>query len=268
MGQERVVIMVKVRSPAVAGRFYPQDSLQLSAQIEQMLAVGKSYEGPLCKGLIVPHAGYIYSGPVAAAAYRLLRPRKEIRRVVLLGPAHYVPVRGVAVPSVSFFETPLGSIALDAESIAALLRLPQVVISDEAHAPEHSLEVQLPFLQTVLGEFELIPMLVGFASPEEVAEVLDLVWGGAETLILVSSDLSHFHDYATARQIDADTSRAICNLEIDLVGEQACGCFAVNGLLYAARTRGLNVQPLDLRNSGDTAGDHSRVVGYGAYGLC
>ena len=259
--------MSNVRVPAVAGRFYPGDPLELKAQLAQLLGTVGEQQANQCKALIVPHAGYIYSGPVAASAFQLLRNRQDINRVVLLGPAHYVHVKGLVVPSTQGFKTPLGTIPLDVQTIEMLLQLPQVARSDEAHAPEHCLEVQLPFLQSVLGAFELIPLIVGFASPEEVAEVLTKVWGGAETLILVSSDLSHYHDYKTARLVDADTSRSICNLESNLRGEQACGCYAVNGLLSIARARDMQVQQLDLRNSGDTAGDPSRVVGYGAYAL-
>lgn len=257
--------MAKVRPAAVAGRFYPGHADELVAQISEMLGAELNSQNITCKALIVPHAGYVYSGPVAGAAYRLLRNHHTIRRVVLLGPCHYVPVSGIAVSSAQSFITPLGTISLDMRAIEALLGLPQVVCNDEAHAPEHSLEVQLPFLQSVLADFELVPLVVGNASANEVAEVLNTVWDGLETLIVVSSDLSHYHDYQTAQRVDADTSKKICCLQADLVGEQACGSYAVNGLLYAAKAHGLRVKQLDLRNSGDTAGDRSRVVGYGAY---
>lgn len=257
--------MTKVRPAAVAGRFYPDHADELVGQISKMLGAETGLQDIHCKALIVPHAGYIYSGPVAATAYRLVSNQRNIKRVVLLGPCHYVPVRGVAVSSAQGFETPLGTIPLDRRAVEALLELPQVVCSDEAHAPEHCLEVQLPFLQSVLGNFQLIPLIVGLASVAEVAEVLDKIWGGPETVILVSSDLSHYHDYQTAQRVDADTGKAICSLQADLVGEQACGCYAVNGLLSAVKSRGMKVKQLDLRNSGDTAGDRSRVVGYGAY---
>lgn len=257
--------MIKARPAAVAGRFYPGHANELAVQISEMLGGEINLQNIRCKALIVPHAGYIYSGPIAATAYRLIRNDQNIKRVVLLGPCHYVPVRGIAVSSAQYFETPLGTIPLDRRAVEALLGLPQVVCSDEAHAPEHCLEVQLPFLQSVLTDFQLVPLIVGRASAEEVAEVLDKVWGSSETLILVSSDLSHYHDYKTAQRVDADTSKAICSLQADLVGEQACGCYAVNGLLNAAKSRGMKIKQLDLRNSGDTAGDRSRVVGYGAY---
>lgn len=259
--------MLNVRFPAVAGRFYPSDPAELAVQITQMLDSAGDKQLIRCKALIVPHAGYIYSGPVATSAYRLLRNNQSIKKVVLLGPAHYVAVRGLVTSSAQAFESPLGPIPLDEQAIEMLQQLPQVKCSDAAHAPEHCLEVQLPFLQTVLDDFELIPLIVGFASPAEVAEVLAKVWGGDETLILISSDLSHYHDYETAQHIDSDTSQSICNLESDLQGEQACGCYAINGLLSLARARNMQIKQLDLRNSGDTAGDRNRVVGYGSYAL-
>jgi len=259
--------MTDIRFPAVAGRFYPDDPDILKEQVRAMLGPEGDQPYTKFKALIVPHAGYIYSGPVAATAYRLLRNNKNFKKVVLLGPAHYVPVHGLAAPAVQAFETPLGQIPLDVETIQSLVKLPQVEYSNEAHAPEHCLEVQLPFLQCVLNSFELIPLIVGYASAGEVAEVLAKVWGGAETLILISSDLSHYHEYLTAQGLDAATSQAICRLEGPLNGEQACGCYAINGLLDAAREHHLQVEQLDLRNSGDTAGDRSRVVGYGAYVL-
>jgi AmmeMemoRadiSam system protein B len=205
---------------------------------------------------------------VAATAYALLKDHgAAIRRVVLLGPVHRVWVRGLALPAVDAFETPLGRVPLDAAAMAELLKLPQVEVNEAAHAWEHSLEVHLPFLQTLLKDFSLVPLAVGGASAEAVAEAMELVWGGDETLIVVSSDLSHYLPYEDARRIDADTARAILDLRTDLVGEQACGAHPVNGLLLAARRHHLRPHLLDLRNSGDTAGDHSRVVGYGAFAL-
>jgi len=259
--------MLNVRLPAVAGHFYPSNPSELEAQITQMLDSADDRQLTRCKALIVPHAGYIYSGPVAASAYQLLRNNQNINKVVLLGPAHYVAVQGLATSSAQAFESPLGTIPLDEQAIKMLQKLPQVECSDAVHAPEHCLEVQLPFLQVVLGDFELTPLIVGYASSTEVAEVLAKVWGGDETLIVVSSDLSHYHDYEAAQHIDTDTSLSICNFESDLQGEQACGCYAINGLLNLAHARKVQIKQLDLRNSGDTAGDRSRVVGYGAYAL-
>jgi AmmeMemoRadiSam system protein B len=220
------------------------------------------------KAVIVPHAGYVYSGAVAGSAYaRLAAWRDTIRRVVLFGPTHRVPLRGLAVPSARAFATPLGDIAVDREAVAAALALPGVCESDAAHAFEHSLEVQLPFLQTVLGDFRIVPFAVGEATPKEVATVLRLLWGGPETLIVVSSDLSHYHRYVEACALDRATADAILALSPTLDHEQACGATPINGLLLCARERGMRPELLDLRNSGDTAGDKSRVVGYASFAL-
>jgi AmmeMemoRadiSam system protein B len=256
-----------IRPAAVAGMFYPGDRRSLALDIQRMLdATTPSPLRP--KALIVPHAGYVYSGPVAASAYILLKDmRQVIRRVVLLGPVHRVWVQGMALPAVDAFETPLGIVHLDEAAMARLLQLPQVEVNEAAHAWEHSLEVHLPFLQTVLDDFLLVPLAVGGATPEQVAEALDLVWGGDETLIVVSSDLSHYLPYDEARRSDEATARAIMALNTDLVGEQACGAHPINGLLLAARRHHLTPHLLDLRNSGDTAGDKSRVVGYAAFAL-
>ncbi|HEY7841614.1 MAG TPA: AmmeMemoRadiSam system protein B [Gammaproteobacteria bacterium] len=256
------------RPPAVAGYFYPAEGTRLEATLAAMLAEAGT-EGAAPKALIAPHAGYVYSGPVAARAYALLAgARQRIRRVVLLGPAHRVYVRGLALPSVQRFDTPLGSVPLDEEAVRRLRALPQVEVSDTAHAAEHSLEVHVPFLQHLLDDFTLVPLVVGEATPEEVAEVLQLLWGGEETLIVISTDLSHYHDYATARHIDAATSAAIERLDLESIGpEQACGCMPLRGLLHLCRKTGLRVRRLDLRNSGDTAGSRDRVVGYGAYAV-
>jgi len=254
------------RHPAVAGLFYPDDPHELKRLVDGYLAETSAQDRPP-KALIVPHAGYVYSGPIAASAYATLAPaHASVTRVVLMGPAHRVPVRGLAASSAAQFDTPLGPIALDREAIDLALTLPQVNLMDQAHALEHSLEVQLPFLQEVLDGFALVPFVVGDASPEEVAEVLDLLWGGPETLIVISSDLSHYHDYATARRLDAATTRAIESLRPQDIGyDQACGRVPVNGLLALARRRGLQARTLDLRNSGDTAGSRDQGVGYGAY---
>jgi AmmeMemoRadiSam system protein B len=258
--------MLVSRRPAVAGLFYPRDPRELKRMVDGYLAQATAEDTPP-KALIAPHAGYIYSGPIAASAYATLAPaHATITRVVLLGPAHRVPVRGLAASSATQFETPLGAIDVDRDAIELALTLPQVKLVDEAHALEHSLEVQLPFLQEVLDRFSLAPFVVGDAGADEVAEVLDLLWGGSETLIVISSDLSHYHDYATARRLDAATTLAIESLRPQDIGfDQACGRIPVNGLLALARRRGLHAQTLDLRNSGDTAGPRDQVVGYGAY---
>jgi AmmeMemoRadiSam system protein B len=258
--------MTNVRRPAVAGTFYPAGASELRALVRQYLDEAE-LTGPPPKAMIAPHAGYIYSGPVAATAYkRLAAAGRQITRVVLLGPAHRVPFAGLALSAARSFATPLGTIPVDEEGVAAIARLPQVVLLEQAHDREHSLEVHLPFLQEVLGEFSLVPLAVGDASPEEVAEVLDALWGGPETLIVISSDLSHYHDYLTARARDEATTRAIEALRFEDIGYgDACGRNPINGLLATARRRNMRVETIDLRNSGDTAGPHDRVVGYGAY---
>jgi AmmeMemoRadiSam system protein B len=258
----------QIRPAAVAGTFYPAPPAVLAREVRTLLAQASVAEADAAapKALVVPHAGYMYSGAVAATAYaRLQRWRERFRRVVLLGPVHRVPVRGLALPGVQAFATPLGRVPVDADAVAALADLPQVVQSPAAHAWEHALEVQLPFLQAVLSEgFTLVPLAVGDASAEEVAQVLERLWGGAETLIIVSSDLSHDHAYAQAQRIDAEAVRTMLELQPMLDHEQACGATPLNGLLLAARHHRLQPELLDLRNSGDTAGDRSRVVGYAA----
>jgi AmmeMemoRadiSam system protein B len=246
--------------------FYPGDAASLRALMEEQLHDNPS-PGTAPKALIAPHAGYVYSGPIAARAYNRLGAARNIRRVVLLGPAHRVPLRGLAMPTVSAFRTPLGDIPLDSEAMDRLVDLPQVACSDDAHRLEHSLEVHLPFLQAQLGDFALVPLVVGWSRVEDTAAVLDRLWGGAETLVVVSSDLSHYHAYADACRRDAQTAERIERLEVPLEGEQACGAHPLNGLLYLARQRVLHVTRLDLRNSGDTAGSRDRVVGYGAWAL-
>jgi AmmeMemoRadiSam system protein B len=258
--------MASVRNPAVAGLFYPGDPRELHAVMADYLRSARADSG-VPKAIIAPHAGYVYSGPIAASAYALLKPaRGRISRVVLLGPAHRVGFHGLALPTAEYFMTPLGCITVDQEAVKKISRLPQVCVMDAAHAQEHSLEVHLPFLQEVLGEFNLVPLVVGDAEPEEVGEVLDVLWGGPETLIVISSDLSHYHDYKTAQKLDRATSQAIEQLRLeDIQYDHACGRNPVNGLLYVARRLGLKAKTVDLRNSGDTAGTYDRVVGYGAY---
>jgi MEMO1 family protein len=260
------VVQAKMRTPAVAGTFYPSDPQQLRSDVERLLREARATDvAP--KALIAPHAGYIYSGPIAATAYKALGARAaDVRRVVLLGPSHFVPFRGIARPGDGPFMTPLGAVELDAQAFELIAGRHGVIRLPEAHEREHSLEVQLPFLQVALRDFKLVPLAVGYASDEDVAAVLDALWGGPETLIVISSDLSHYRSYEAAAVIDGETARAIERLdERALDGEHACGCHPIRGLLRAARERGMRVVPLDRRNSGDTAGDRRRVVGYGAW---
>lgn len=257
--------MTTVRAPAVAGQFYPAEPVQLAQHVQRLLAEARPH-GLVAKALIVPHAGYVYSGAIAASAYASLIPfAARIRRVVLLGPTHRVAVRGLALSGVEAFDTPLGRVLLDTKAAQAITHLPQVIVSVQAHELEHSLEVQLPFLQSVLHDFTLLPLAVGMATPEEVAEVLEAVWGGDETLIVISSDLSHFLPYAVAQLADIGTVRSILKLHQPLTHEQACGGTPINGLIIAARQHHLTPHLLDLRNSGDTAGSKDRVVGYSAF---
>ncbi|MCP5090479.1 MAG: AmmeMemoRadiSam system protein B [Gammaproteobacteria bacterium] len=258
--------MTLIRTPAVAGQFYSGNAAELSATVATLLDEAQDKDTPAPKALIVPHAGYIYSGPVAASAYARLRPyRDQYQRVVLLGPCHRTPVRGIALCSADAYRMPMGDVPLDKSAIGRL-NIPGVELFDESHRYEHSLEVHLPFLQTVLGEFEVVPIVVGDAAPELVSEVLDALWGGPETLIVVSSDLSHYLPYEDARAVDAVTCRAIEDLDAGWINhDMACGATPVRGLLIAAKRHGLVVTTLDLRNSGDTAGDRDNVVGYGAW---
>lgn len=264
--------MSLVRRAAVAGSFYPDEADVLRAQVAAYLAdagyAGASVHPEAApKAMIVPHAGYIYSAPVAASAYvRLASVSARIKRVLLLGPAHTMTVRGLALPDADVFVTPLGAVPVDHAAVECINHLPYISINGAAHASEHSLEVQLPFLQILLEKFSLVPLVVGEVSPEAVAAVLESLWGGPETLILVSSDLSHYLNHDAATVLDAATSEAIAGGRYQDIGrEQACGRTPIKGLLIAARTHGLEVEVVDVRNSGDIAGPRDRVVGYGAY---
>jgi AmmeMemoRadiSam system protein B len=257
----------EVRPAAHAGRFYPADPDQLRGRVAGLLRAADAGGPEAPKAIIAPHAGYVYSGPVAASAYACLsRGRAGVRRVVLLGPAHYVGFRGIATTTCSAFATPLGTVGVDQAALAPLHSLGHVRPYDLAHEPEHSLEVQLPFVQVALGEVAIVPLLVGDATAEEVHQVLEALWDADATRIVVSSDLSHYHDYAAARAADQATAAAIEALrDEDLTGEDACGYLAIRGLLRSACRHGLRGRTVDLRNSGDTAGPKDRVVGYGAF---
>jgi AmmeMemoRadiSam system protein B/AmmeMemoRadiSam system protein A len=261
--------MASIRNAAVAGTFYPGEARSLLSEIDDLLGgVDPAPRLGFPKALVVPHAGYIYSGPVAAHAYDELAPaRGLVKRVVLLGPVHRVPVRGLAIPTDTAFATPLGQVPIDTAALALVRDLPQVVASDRAHVQEHALEVQLPFLQRQLGEFALAPFAVGDASVAEVAEVIERLWGGPETLIAISTDLSHYHPYARAREIDAATLARIAALATDIDHEEACGATPLNGFLDLARRRRLTIKLLSACNSGDTAGGKGQVVGYSSFAL-
>ena len=258
--------MVQVRRSSVAGTFYPGDSSKLATSVREYLGVAKA-EGPIPSAIIAPHAGYIYSGPIAASAYVRLAPlRGKVERVVLIGPAHRLPFRGLAVSGADEFETPLGRIPLDKDAIGRIGAHPEVKRLDAAFDGEHCLEVHLPFLQTVLGRFKLVPIVAGDTHARDVAEVLEMLWTGPETLPVISSDLSHYHDYASARRRDKETSRAIEAMDGEkLDWDDACGRIPIAGLLAVAKKRGLSATTVDLRNSGDTAGPRGEVVGYGAW---
>lgn len=259
--------MIDVRTPAVAGVFYPGDAAELGRAVKAYLSKAAAEGAAAPKALIAPHAGYIYSGPVAASAYAQLTQLKgRIRRVVLVGPSHRVGFNGLALSTAGAYAMPGRLIPIDRELAAKLGALPGVRLLDQAHLSEHSLEVHLPFLIEALGDFALVPIVAGAASPDLVADVLEAAWGGVETLIVISTDLSHYHDYDTARRIDATTVKAIERLDTNFMdGDHACGAVPVAGLLEVARRKSLAVKTLDVRNSGDTAGPKDRVVGYGAW---
>jgi MEMO1 family protein len=255
----------EVRAPAGAGKFYPADPEFLRKVLDGYLNADEE-DGEIPKAVIAPHSGYIYSGPVAGRAFRAWREATHIRRVVLIGPSHSYDFPGLALPDATVFSTPLGEVEVDAASVRQLNRLGFIRVFEAAHEPEHCLEVQLPFLQQLFASFQIVPLVTGTTSPEQVARVLDLVWGGRETLIVVSSDLSHYQDYATARRRDAVTARMIeCFDHAQLNADQACGADAIRGFLNTALKREMRCVIRDLRNSGDTAGMASEVVGFGAF---
>lgn len=254
------------RLPAVAGTFYPENRQQLHQMLDQYLNDAE-VGAKVPKAIIVPHAGYIYSGAIAASAYiRLKKAHDLITRVVIIGPSHRVAFKGLAISKAHYFVTPFGPIPVDQNAIATIAQLPFVDYLEQAHTNEHSLEVHLPFLQEMLDDFTIVPIVAGDATPEQVSQVIDTLWGGNETLIVISSDLSHYHDYATAKQLDQATSQFIEHLQYErLASNAACGEVPVSGLLKLARDKALTIKTIDLRNSGDTAGDKNSVVGYGAY---
>jgi hypothetical protein len=268
--------MNRVRPPAVAGLFYPDDPTLLAREVERYLAAADANEecaapgaAEVARAVIAPHAGFVYSGPIAAHAYSFLRPLKgKIERVVIVGPTHRVAIRGLAAPTVDAFATPLGAMPVDAAARARVAALPQVMLADEPHRLEHAIEVQLPFLHSVLGPVPTLPLVAGDASADDVAQAIDAAAEGdlTRTFVVISSDLSHYHDYRTAQRMDRATSDAVEALDARAIGwDQACGRVPIAGMIEIARACGLKARTVDLRNSGDTAGDRSRVVGYGAY---
>jgi AmmeMemoRadiSam system protein B len=258
--------MSAIRPPAVAGLFYPASREQLARTVHDFLSAARPLPLTHIKALIVPHAGYIYSGPVAATAYAALANCAEhIRRVILLGPTHRVAVRGLALAGAEAFSTPLGCVKLDTEATKCIIHLPQVCTSAPVHAMEHALEVQLPFLQCILTDFTLFPLAVGTATPQEVAEVLEMLWGDQETLIVISSDLSHYLPYETCQRVDHETAQSILSLQQPISHDRACGGTPVSGLILAAQHHNLTPHLLDMRNSGDTAGTRDTVVGYASF---
>jgi AmmeMemoRadiSam system protein B len=261
-------LTAKVQTPTVAGYFYPADPEELRSDVKQFISVADKPKLPHPpKAIIAPHAGYIYSGPVAGTAYaQLLDIADKISRVVVLAPSHRVAFHGIALSSAEIFRTPLGDLEVDSKAVAMIENMPQVQILDQAFSQEHSLEVHLPFLQEALGNFKIVPLVVGDINSEYVAELIETLWGGEETLIVVSSDLSHYLDYETAIETDSATSHAIEQLQTDkITHKHACGGTPVKGLMQVALQKNLEVMTLDMRNSGDTAGPKDRVVGYGAY---
>jgi AmmeMemoRadiSam system protein B len=264
---ESAILNTKVQDPAVAGFFYPADPEKLRTDVRRFISEANQHLPNPPKALIAPHAGYDYSGPIAGSAYaQLSSVADSVSRVVLLAPSHRVAFRGIALSSAEFFRTPLGDVEVDSEAISLIKNMPQVNLLDRAFTQEHSLEVHLPFLQETLNNFKIVPLVVGDIDPESVAEIIEMIWGGSETLIVVSSDLSHYMDYETAKTMDLATSNAIENLQPDKIShEHACGRTPVSGLIKVAQRNNLEVITLDLRNSGDTSGPRDQVVGYGAY---
>ncbi|PSW05735.1 AmmeMemoRadiSam system protein B [Photobacterium lipolyticum] len=256
---------MNIRYPAVAGSFYDKSAQHLQSQLDNWLKPPPALRHSI-RALIVPHAGYIYSGETAAQAYRHLKSLADkIERVILVGPSHRFYFQGCALPSAHYFATPFGNIPIDTQAIEKLQKIEDVEVSDQAHALEHCLEVQLPFLQTCLHQFTLLPMLTGNVSPVTVANLIDDLWQQDNTLLVVSSDLSHFHPYSEAQSIDKNTCSLIEHFEPSLTPEQACGSTGINALLLLAKKRGYQLTRMDLKNSGDTAGDKERVVGYVSY---
>ena len=258
----------RIRPMAVAGTFYPSDPQELGAAVDGFVAQARVEAFPDAVAAIAPHAGYVYSGPIAGSAYRSIEaPLNEVSRVVLIGPSHRVAFHGIALSGYAAFQSPLGVVPIDQPTYTRLRELPFVMVKEEAHAQEHGLEVHLPFLQRVIkSDFALVPMVVGQATPDQVAAAIEAACEGQKTFVLISSDLSHFLDYATAQAKDTQTTEAIVAADLSgIAPDGACGAAAIRGYLATQGAANQRVEVLDLRNSGDTAGGRDRVVGYGAY---
>ncbi|MGI2261176.1 AmmeMemoRadiSam system protein B [Shewanella sp. GXUN23E] len=256
--------MIKVRPTAVAGRFYHSDAATLRAELDGWLEPLPA--DPSIRAIVVPHAGYQFSGKVAAQAYRYIRALGErVRRVILVGPAHTMAFDGLALPSADLFVTPLGNVEIDKSLVAKLRDEPKVTVYDLPHAKEHCLEVQLPFLQQALGQFSLLPLLYSRVTPWYLEEMMAKVWDPADTLLVISSDLSHYHEYDEACGLDARSMAMIEEGVPRLTPQQACGATGINALLHLAQHRGWQFERLDYQNSGDTGGNKQRVVGYVSY---
>lgn len=258
-------LMHKIKKPAVAGAFYPDEPDILNNMVEHLFDA-ITWAGSSPKAIIAPHAGYIYSGIAAACAYQCLEMMPYIKNIILVGPSHYIAFNGVAYSDYDTFITPLGELFVNTNLIQQIAKLPATQHFNDAFSREHCLEVQFPFLQKKLNEFTIVPLLVSGANKQTVASVLEALWGDKETLVIISSDLSHYHDYLTAQQLDSETSQAIVNLDADNIKEDsACGRIAIRGLLHLAKQKKMQAKKILQINSGDTAGDKQRVVGYGAY---
>jgi len=256
---------IKIRRAAVSGRFYPSDKLELSKIISSFMRKAVITNREIPKAIISPHAGYIYSGQIAAAGYKVLERPNNIKKIILFAPSHFANFDGIVASNVDFFETPFGKIKVNNNSIERLEKKSLINVDNFAHEQEHSIEVQLPFLQYILNEFQIVPLLVssnGFKNiPAIINELMD-----KETLIVVSSDLSHYLPYEKAVITDKKTADHILNLEYDELSiDSACGIGAIKGLLLYTKIKHGKIDLIELKNSGDTSGDKSSVVGYGAF---
>jgi len=258
------------RQASVAGSFYPKNPAQLKKTLTNLFNANEDlnidFQTPV-KAIIAPHAGYIYSGPIAAKAYSLVSTCiKGKNKITIIGPSHFVPFNGIALSTAEFFETPLGKIKVDHHAYELINRIPEVIYLDEAHAREHSIEVHLPFIQYLKKDVRIIPLAVGQTSYQKVAKVLEKFCEEKDNLIIISSDLSHYHAYGYAQKYDLQTALKIENYKCSQLGpNEACGYLAIAGLLKMAKDRKYKIKRIDLCNSGDTSGSKDTVVGYGSW---